>query len=314
MSIHPAWWLVGLATVVLAAHLVALARRRLPTRTALLRIGAAILLITAALQPRIGGDQPDPGSAGPDVLLLVDRTTSMAAQDWADGQPRMSGVTHDITRIVEQLPGARVALISFDNEARVSMPWTTDSTAVISMAETIGWRDESFGSGSDIGVAGSLAREVLTESATRRPGADRYLVYFGDGEQTAEQAPASLADLAPLLDDARVFGYGTEAGATMLVRPDSTELVERAGTPQISRLDAANLQRLADELGGSYAHRTGPDQPALWPQHGAVNAGGAPTDSGYRLVWLIGVAVLWLTAWDAWHGLRAVWSSRQDLA
>lgn len=261
MSIHPDWISVGLC-IITALVLVVL-------RARWLRLAIVGAICVAALQPTLGTLEPTPPSAGVDVLLLVDRTTSMGAADYNGQSPRIDGVAADIEALTAGLPGARWAVITFDNRAHLATPWTTDASAVTSLATTMGWREETYGTGSDIAVAAPLAQQVLHEDQTLRPQARRHVVYFGDGEQTAQAQPQSFAALKQLVDSAVVLGYGTEAGGTMRQRIDVDDLVTRNGQPQLSRIDQPRLRQLADQLGGRYLHRNAPggldplDSPAV---------------------------------------------------
>lgn len=280
MTFDPVWPLVA----VVGAALVALfwwRGRSWPMQ----RLVVLALIGVMALQPRLGGgSEPRPPTSA-DVVVIIDRTTSMGAEDFAGGRPRVEGVAQDVAALTAAMPRARYAVVVADNTARVGLPWTTDTAAVQTLADTIGWREESYGSGSDVAAGEPVALALLEQSRSKRPAARRYVIYCGDGEQTAQSAPGSFADLAPLIDDALVLGYGTRSGGVMRVRPDSTDLVERGGVPQTSTIDEGVLQGIAAELGGRYAHRDGTAALTFWDagQAGDVGAEGEP---GWPLGWV----------------------------
>lgn len=64
-----------------------------------------------------------------DVILVVDRTTSISAEDYDGQKPRLEGVKSDLLSLIERLKGARIALITFDSSARISVPFTSDGSA-----------------------------------------------------------------------------------------------------------------------------------------------------------------------------------------
>lgn len=229
-------------------------------------------------------------SASQDVLLVIDRTTSMGAVDHGS-RPRLEGAADDVRHLAEALPDARFAVVTIDNQARVVLPWTTDSVALTTLAGTLGWRDDGQGSGTDIGIGTGAARTLLVQSRERRPRAQRHVIYLGDGEHTANTPPTDMSPLAGLSDGALVLGYGTSAGAPMLTRPGSTEHVSRDGQEAVSKLDDAQLREVAQQLGGSYEHRTGDAPLPLWP--GATSA--TPEISavtGFSAAWALGAAAL----------------------
>jgi len=96
-----------------------------------LRLTALVLLAGVALQPGFEHASGEEAPTGMDVVLLVDRTTSMAAQDYDGNRPRMEGVAADVEALVGTMPGARYTVVTSDNEARVAAPWTTDGAAVV---------------------------------------------------------------------------------------------------------------------------------------------------------------------------------------
>lgn len=261
---------------------------------------AAVLLLVTLVWPMFSGREELAEPAGADIVLVIDRTTSMAARDWNGQQLRAEGVAHDVRAIAEAAPSARFSVVVVDNSARVAMPWSQDTNALVTLGETLGWRAVQHGVGSTIGAGTDVAHTLVEASRAARPAAKRYLIYLGDGEQTASDPRVSAAPLAALLDGALVYGYGTTAGATMLRQQGSTEVVSLDGEPQVSRIDEQSLRQLAEELGGEYEHRTDPGPVKLWPD---VVQGQAPPptydDPPVSAPWLIGWGALGLIGWQA---------------
>ena len=207
-----------------------------------------------------------------DILLVVDTTASIVAEDWDVDRPRLEGVREDVQRIVNQYPGARFGLITFDADAVVRVPLTTDTTALVTSLSVLRPEVTANSRGSSIGAAASLLQRTLQSAASVNPERARMVFYFGDGEQTRDTPPGSMADAAQYISDGAVFGYGTERGGPM--RPNlefgdddaqAPYLVDTTvdGSPTaISRIDEDALRRIASELGVPYAHRAaGTDPP-----------------------------------------------------
>lgn len=258
---------------------------------------SAVLLVAILVWPLLPKEpEPMPGGAA-DIVLVIDRTTSMGATDWNGTQPRAAGVATDIEAIAAAAPNARFAVVVVDNAARVSMPWTTDTRALVTLGRTVGWREIQHGAGSTIGSGTSVAGDLLQLSAERRPDTPRYLIYLGDGEQTSDRDSDPIAPLTELLDGALVLGYGTREGATMPTSPGSNELVEINGEPQKSRIDEARLQQLAKELEGRYEHRTGPGPVEVW-EAATAPAPPPPEEPVLPVVWVLNWIVVVLVAWE----------------
>lgn len=312
MTFDPLWFLLAGSLIVLVLHMWAF-RGHLGTPAVWLRAGVLLLLAAISLQPAVTGGEDPPTPTATDVVILIDRTTSMGANDYDGQRPRMEGVAADVGDLVAAMPSARYTVVVMDNDARVEVPWTTDTTAVATFAETMGWREETHGIGSDISVGKPLAEQLLSASAESRPQARRFLLYLGDGEQTMESVPASFDTLAPFLTGSKVWGYGTEKGGQMTLQRDTDELVERDGVPQLSMIDESTLQQIADDLGGTYTHRTSPGGLDFWSD-GAGAATGETGTPDYSLTWLLALVAGILLAADGWFTLRRTREARRELS
>lgn len=301
--------LIALILAAVAILVVALgAVRRTPRGSTLRRLAVCVLLAVTALGPRLGADEDPDTSADADVVVIVDRTTSMGALD-NGGHPRMDGVRDDLTALARAMPGSRFSLVLMDNQAEVAMPFTTDTNAVVALAQTIGWRENANATGSDISVGEPVARTLLERSRSQRPRARRYLVYMGDGEQTSSTAPRSFAGLAPLVTGAKVLGYGTTTGAPMPVAPGSTQMVERGGVRQVSRADPEALRLIASQVHGQYVNRSAAGALSWW-QPAAASRTGDGARSTTHVGWIGAAAAALIAAWDgavciiAWRRCR----------
>jgi Ca-activated chloride channel family protein len=268
----PVWAVSGLA-VLLAAFI---AWRGYGARTARARLGwalrlaAVLLLAVAALRPVIPAppaEQPK-ASGGLEVYIVADTTSSMAAEDWAEGEPRLNGVKADVRAMAEQLRGASFSLVTFDAAVVQRVPMTSDATALASASDVLAQEITAYSRGSSIDEPLARLTDLLADAEEASPDQRRVLFYLGDGEQTAEREPESFAPLAPYLDGGAVLGYGSAQGARMLsysgfVDPNLPEeyILDYTGgsaeAPEaISRIDEARLSAIAAGLGVPYVHRT----------------------------------------------------------
>ncbi len=234
-----------------------------------LRLVLLLACFAMLLRPGIPGGSTQTLATDTDVVLVVDTTASIVAEDWDGDRPRLDGVREDIQSIVEEYPGARFALITFDAAAELRMPLTTDATALMSSMEVLRPEVTSQSRGSSIGIANQLLAETLEAAADRSPDRSRMVFYFGDGEQTASTPPESFRSSQKYADSGMVFGYGTAEGGAMRLTtgsvgsPGSEEYIEYQGAPAKSVIDEQTLQTLAGELGIEYQHRTSDAAPVL---------------------------------------------------
>lgn len=214
----------------------------------------AVLFVVVGLRPTATHEIEVPVPSPVDLVVLLDRTASMGALDASDGD-RLAAAAEDLVELASAARGATISVVVFDDEARVAVPSTTDLGAVETFLTTVGWRPTVKASGSDISVALPVAEAVLDAAERDRPDNERFLVYAGDGEQTAETTPASFAPLAGRLDGALVLGYGAEDGGPMPVAPDDERRVAIRGVEQRSVPDHAALETIASDLGGEFVDR-----------------------------------------------------------
>lgn len=276
------------------------------------------LAVVVAANPLVGGRRVPALLADADVLFVVDTTGSIAAEDYAGSRPRLDGVRADIVELAGQLPGARVAMISVAAGATLELPWTTDRGALSAAVDVLDRERTALSAGSSLEVAVPLIAETLQRGSVdgRRPA----LVLLTDGEQTSGQAPASLASIASLVDRGAVLGYGTEAGGRMRENLGRFGDLYAApyihdpatGSAAVSRIDQANLRRLAGELGVGYLHRTSPGgltTLATSLSRGTVETAKVTFVDRRPLYWIVALGLVAVAAaqlFAALHAARAI--------
>ncbi|NNG20063.1 VWA domain-containing protein [Naumannella sp. ID2617S] len=314
MSVHPIWpvLLVGLVGTGWALWRL----RRTRDRAGWRRLGLAVLVLLIGVRPVVGSAAGDAAASTADVVIVIDRTTSMGALDHADGKPRMDGVRSDVRAVVKRFPGARFALVTFDSGARVEMPLSSDAGAVVTLADTIIVQNYTYSAGSSISRPVELLTGMLAQAQKAAPERQRYVVYLGDGEQTSDETPGSFAELKPFLAGGVVLGYGTVAGGRMPTGYGRDNFVyDPAGHGDaLSKIDEGNLRTIADQLGVGYQHRTG-DTSALQlnPKRTALGLGDGRVHSGVETYWVFALGLLGLALWELWRSATAYARLREEL-
>jgi Ca-activated chloride channel homolog len=231
----------------------------------LVRGGAVVLLTAALARPGVPAETMSQSSVSAvDVFIAVDTTASVVAEDWGDGRPRLDGIKEDLRALLEQLPGARVSMVTFDSSAVVRVPLTTDHTAMAAAIETLGPEVTLYSGGSSVTEAHQLLADRLTKAQEQHPENSRLVFYFGDGEQTAQAPPESMTAVGELIDGGAVFGYGTPEGGPMketqsyYSQDDGDRYIHDPATRNraLSTIDEDQLRAIASDLGVSYAHRS----------------------------------------------------------
>lgn len=226
------------------------ARQRL--KTALILLAFALLGISLA-RPRWGSTQEVIQRKGVEILLAVDVSKSMLAQDL---QPsRIERARREIQDLLKLLDGHKVGLIAFAGEAFVHCPPTTDLDACALFIESIDIGLIQRG-GTHIGDAIRQANRVFAESAA----AQKALILITDGEDQDTNPTQAAEEARKLGVKIYAIGMGTPEGS-FIPLPDAkgnqVYLRDRQGQYVKVRLDETTLQKVALETGGAYHRATG---------------------------------------------------------
>lgn len=286
MTLQPVlpWWimapLIAASLLFLGWRLVHAGRRRSvhgrdSLRGWLFRSALVLLVLGAALRPGIPGGAAEAAASDVNVFFVVDTTSSIVAEDYGDSSPRLDGVRQDIRAIAAELAGARFSVITFDSNAAVRMPLSTDTTALETVVAVLVPEVTDYSKGSSVTAAGTLLAERLRAARESHPERPRIVYYLGDGEQTSGKEPEAMRVEGGLVDGGAVLGYGTPEGGRMKensgLGPGKEATAGQgyiqdrsAGTGKdaVSVIDESRLREIASQLGVPYVHRSAGDAAA----------------------------------------------------
>ncbi len=205
---------------------------------------AGSLLIPALAQPRwgrvVGADAP----AGHDVVLLVDVSRSMAAED---AVPDRSGVAiraaDDILRALVDEPGNRAAVVAFAGRGVVRCPLTEDLGSAAEAVRRLRPGDVQPG-GTDLG-SGIEAALGAFDDEEHADG--RTIVILSDGEDHAGAWDSTVDRLRSL----GVIVHAVAIGDPERGHPVPRIGAEKAGTTDTTRRSDVALAALAKATGGA---------------------------------------------------------------
>lgn len=321
MTFQPIWpWWVMLpilvAVVVFTVWTAVRAGACNGLRSSLLPAGLVALLLLAALRPGVSGGSVRTAAADLNVFFVVDTTSSIAAEDYGNGSPRLDGVRKDIMAIAGELAGARFSLITFDSQAVVRMPLTTDASALETLTAVLEPQVTVYSTGSSVTVARTVLNERLKAARDSHPERARIVYYLGDGEQTSGKAPEPMRVDTALVNGGAVLGYGTAQGGRMKEKANYSSaagtdyIQDRSGGnagDAVSRIDETALQEIAAQLGVPYVHRASGD--AVDPMMQAATPGALKETSEslegrVELYWAPALAAFVLALWESLKVLR----------
>lgn len=218
----------------------------------LLMIAALSLAILSLAQPRWGFSWEERVDKGRDIIVAIDTSRSMLAQDLKPD--RMTRAKLAAQDLLTQLEGDRVGLVAFAGTAFLQAPLTGDYDAVRNSLSEID---------SDIiprgGTNLTAAIETADDAFGKGESEHRALIIFTDGEELEADAVEAARAAGKKF---RIFtvGLGSPSGGLIPFRSErgGTEFVrDETGKFVTSRLDEGRLREIAEAAGGFYVHLQG---------------------------------------------------------
>jgi len=202
------------------------------------------LLILASSRPQWLGEPIEQGVSGRDLMLAVDLSGSMEAQDFIINDKavdRLTATKQVAAEFIENRVGDRLGLILFGTNAYLQAPLTFDrKTVQILLGEAVlGLAGESTAIGDAIGLA---IKRLKSQEAS-----SRVLILLTDGANTAGNVtPLKAAELAAE-QQLKIYTIGIGADE-MIVK---SFFGSRKVNPS-QDLDEKTLKAIAEKTGGQY--------------------------------------------------------------
>ena len=204
---------------------------------AILALAALASGIVALAQPHAGYRLRETSTSGRDVIIAIDTSRSMLANDLQPNRLVRAKLLAD--DLVRQLAGDRIGVVAFAGSAFLQAPLTVDHGAVIESIQALDTEIIPRG-GSRIAEAVEVARDAFGKGES----ANRALVLLTDGEEL--DADGLSAAAAARDEGVRIFtvGIGTPNGSVIPVPDDSggTRFVkDSSGEIVTSKLDRKSV-------------------------------------------------------------------------
>ena len=204
---------------------------------------AFTLVVFAAARPQFGSKLREEKSEGVEMMIAVDVSNSMLAEDFEPS--RLERTKYAIDRLFESLNQERVGVIVFAGEAKVQLPRTSDYRMAQAFAKRISPNLVSE-QGTSIGKALSMAMMSFAGENNR----SRAVILITDGE-THDQNALDVAKQAKE-HGIKIFtiGIGTPEGAP--IRIDGDFIRDEKGEMVVSKLNETMLEEIATLTDGAY--------------------------------------------------------------
>lgn len=231
----------------------------LPRKKLLVWCLAVFFLFAALARPQWGESEEVMKTTGLDIMLVVDVSTSMQAEDIVPS--RMKKAQHFIRRFLERAAGDRIGLVAFAGNSTLLSPLTTDLDYVAETVDALA-TDSVTAQGTDIGAGLETALKALERGAEDTSGKEtqapvsRSIVLISDGEDNEDRIGEMVASLRKENLKVYVFGLGTEKGGQIPIRDPEGQTVgykrDRAGKAVISQFNPKSLAKLAADADGKF--------------------------------------------------------------
>jgi len=211
---------------------------------------AVTLLIIVLARPQTSDKFQDMSTEGIDIVLALDISGSMLAQDFRPN--RIEAAKNVATEFISGRPYDRIGLVVFSGESFTQCPLTTDHAVLINLLREV--QSGMIEDGTAIGMGLATAVNRIKDSEAK----SKVIILLTDGvNNRGEIAPATAAGIAKTYG-IRVYtiGVGTQGVAPYPVQtPYGTQYQDM----QVE-IDETILREIAQTTGGKYFRATDNDK------------------------------------------------------
>lgn len=211
---------------------------------------AVTLLIIVLARPQTSDKFQDMSTEGIDIVLALDISGSMLAQDFRPN--RIEAAKNVATEFISGRPYDRIGLVVFSGESFTQCPLTTDHAVLINLLREV--QSGMIEDGTAIGMGLATAVNRIKDSEAK----SKVIILLTDGvNNRGEIAPATAAGIAKTYG-IRVYtiGVGTQGVAPYPVQtPYGTQYQDM----QVE-IDETILHEIAQTTGGKYFRATDNDK------------------------------------------------------
>ena len=206
------------------------------------RVLALCCLIIALARPQTRNDEQLVNGEGIDIVLCLDISGSMLAQDFTPN--RMEAAKNVASEFIDNRPTDRIGLVIFSGEAFTMCPLTTDRNVLKSQLFQV--HSGLLEDGTAIGSGLATGVDRLRNS----PSKSKVIILLTDGENNGGLIDPNTAKEIAKSVGVRVYtiGMGTEGYAPVPVQTPAGVVMQREKV----NIDEKLLTQIATETGGRY--------------------------------------------------------------
>lgn len=220
--------------------------KRWRTKFVVCTVAFSLLMLSLA-RPQFGSKLKEVTRDGIEIMLAVDVSNSMLAQDFEPN--RLERTKYAINRLLEKLVQDQIGLIVFAGDAYIQLPITSDYVTARNFANRI-----STGMVSRQGTAMGAAINLAASSFSADSEGSRVIILISDGENHEDDAIGAAKRAAEMGIKIYTIGIGTPEGAPISI---NGELVrDSEGNIVVTKLDETTLEQIALVTDGAYIRST----------------------------------------------------------
>lgn len=208
---------------------------------------AITFIVFGLARPQFGSKLKERERTGVEMMLVVDVSNSMLAQDFSP--TRLERTKMAISRLLNDIDQDKVGLIVFAGDAYVQLPITSDYTTARTFISRL-----SPNMVTKQGTAIGAAIELAANSYSSESEGSRVMIIISDGENHEDDPLAAAQIAADRGITIYTIGIGTPEGSPILI--DGDYLKDENGDMVVSKLDETMLQQIALMTEGSYIRAT----------------------------------------------------------
>ncbi|HEX3797472.1 MAG TPA: VWA domain-containing protein [Verrucomicrobiae bacterium] len=211
-------------------------------------VTAVVLIIFALARPQWGVTREEARLRGLDIILAVDTSNSMLAEDVSPN--RLARAKLAALDLMKRAKTDRLGLVAFAGDAFLECPLTLDDAAFSQSVNALDTTTISQG-GTAVAEAINEARKAFKKESD----AHKVLVLLTDGEDHDSDAVGAAENAAKEGVVIFTVGIGTPEGEVLRIRNEQGQLDyirDEAGNPVKSKLDEDLLRKLASVTKGFY--------------------------------------------------------------
>lgn len=206
---------------------------------------AFMFFVIGLSRPLIGAKLTERESKGAELMICLDVSNSMLAQDYSPD--RLSRAKLAISRLVDKLQGDRIGLVIFAGTSFVQLPITTDYVSAKMFLNSIDPKSMPV-QGTAIGEAILTAAKSFSAQSEK----SRAIIVITDGENHEDDPVDAARTVAETGIKVYTIGVGSLRGQPIPV--DGELLKDKSGEIVVSRLDEQTLKQVAAAGNGAYVH------------------------------------------------------------